>query len=144
MSRRRIAVAAVLSGAFVAAAQSATATNRVDVGHGLSFAVPPGWRVSHHRFTPCTDPVERVSLIRGDAILMLQERLDPARAELSRRPAHFAVSGEPAPMACCSVGNRRGWSLQFGDRGRGFYASIYPGHRPARELLALLDTLHAR
>jgi len=125
----------------MAAGQSASATDRVDVGHGLSFAVPAGWRVSHHRFTPCTDPVERVSLIRGDAILMLQERLDPVRAELSQRPAHFRIRSDPTPMACCSIGNRRGWSLQFGDRGRGFYAFIYPGRRPVHELLALLDSL---
>jgi len=114
---------------------------RAAAGHGLSIAVPPGWQLTHRRFTPCSDPVERFSLVHGDQILMLQERLDPIRAELKPRPLRFAVRGKAAPIACCSIGSRRGFLLQFGESGRAFYAYLYPGRGSLRVLLLALDSL---
>ena len=48
---------------------------------------------------------------------------------------------EPSQMECCSVPGRTGWSLQFGDHGRGFYADLYPGDSPVTPLLQVLDSL---
>src|SRR5207248_2214893 len=106
----------------------------------LAFSLPPGWHVTHVR-TGCTDPVERVAIARGDQLLVLQERLHPAPAELRRRPAHFRVRGAPTPIACCSIGNRKGWVLQFGQNGRAFYAFLYPGREDPQPLLRILDSL---
>ena len=124
-----------------AAAAPAAPLRRVDVGHRLSIVVPSGWHVSHRRLTPCTDPVERFSLIRGDGMLTVQERLDPAPGELRARPRRFRVHGSPGPLECCAVPGRRGWVLQFGEGGRAFYAYLYPGAGGAGPLLRLLDTL---
>ena len=113
----------------------------VAVGHELSFsAVPPGWHVAHVQ-TGCTDPVARVSVAHGDQLLVVQERLHPIAAELRRRPAHFAVHGAPSPLACCSVGAREGWVVQFGQNGRAFYAYVYPGREDPQPLLRILDSL---
>ena len=131
----------VMACCLVGLSASSSASVRVDVGHGLSISVPPGWRVSYRRFTPCSDRLERFSLIRGRQVLMLQERLDPVRAELVQRPARFSVRGKPSQMECCSVPGRTGWSLQFGDHGRGFYADLYPGDSPVTPLLQVLDSL---
>jgi hypothetical protein len=120
---------------------SSLASGRLAVGHRLAVEVPPGWRVSHKHFTPCSDPVERFSLIHGNQILMLQERLDPVAAELTRRPAHFSVRGDPSPIECCSISGHSGWVIQFSDHGRAFYAYLYPGDQPAQQLLDLLNTL---
>jgi hypothetical protein len=110
------------------------------VGHRLSIAVPPGWRVTYRRFTACSDPVERFTLLSGHGqILTIQERLDPIAAELVQRPLHFAVSGRPRPIECCSL-DRPGWVIQFGDHGRGFYAFLYPGRGSRHALLQALDS----
>jgi hypothetical protein len=114
---------------------------RVAVGHGLSIVVPPGWLVSYHRFTSCSDPVERFSLVGRGQVLTVEERLSPVRAELSRRPAHFRVRRQPAPLECCAL-ERPGWMVQFGDRGRAFYAYVYPRSGAAAvTLLRSLDSL---
>jgi hypothetical protein len=131
---------AAIGCALIGVSASSSANGRADVGHGLFVSVPHGWRVSYHRFTPCSDPLERFSLIRGRQVLMIQERLDPVRAELSRRPSHFTVRGKPSPMECCSIPGRSGWSLQFSDRGRAFYAYVFPGESKVRPLLRLLDS----
>jgi hypothetical protein len=146
MNARRPASAtiALLVAGLVAAPAASPAGGRIDVGHRLSIVVPSGWRISHRSFTPCTDPIERFSLIRGGQILMIQERLKPVPAELSPRSRQFRVRGEPSPLECCSIPGRRGWILQFGDHGRAFYAYLYPGGQSARTLLALLDTFRAR
>jgi hypothetical protein len=144
MRRRCLTLAlAALGCALVGVSASSSASGRADVGHGLFVAVPHGWRVSYHRFTPCSDPVERFSLIRGRQVLMIQERLDPVRAELSRRPAHFTARGKPSQMECCSIPGRSGWSLQFSDHGRAFYAYVFPGGSKPRSLLRLLDSFRA-
>jgi hypothetical protein len=119
------------------------ATVLLHVGHGLSVAVPPGWHVTTQRFTPCADPIERFSVIRGKQMLMVQERLKPVPAELHVRAAHLRVRGAPTAMECCSIGSRKGWSLQFGENGRAFYAFVYPGGEDPQPLLQILDSLHA-
>jgi hypothetical protein len=113
----------------------------VAVGHGLALHVPPGWQVTHRAFTPCTDPIERVSVVHGRQILMLQERLAPDPSELRARPARFRVRGAPHALECCSIGSRKGWMIQFGERGRAFYAYLYPGGEDPQPLLRILDSL---
>jgi len=138
---RLVAVAGLVA-AFVlsAASKSSPASAPSALGHRLSIAVPHGWRVTYRRFTPCSDPVERFSLLSGHGqILMIQERLDPIRAELVQRPLRFAVSGRPRPLECCSL-DRPGWVIQFGDHGRGFYAFLYPGRGSPQALLQALDS----
>ena len=115
-----------------------------DVGHGLALSVPPGWRLLHRRLTPCTNPIERVDLVGpGGSLLMLQEALDRKYvSRFPRRPRRFSVAGDPQYIACCSVRSfGRGWMLDFRDRGRSFYAYVYPGRGVAAPLLAVLDTL---
>jgi hypothetical protein len=136
------AVAAVALGLLSASPALAPVGTRVDVGHGLSIVVPAGWRVSHRPFTPCSDPVERFSLLSGRRVLMLQERLAPVPAELTR-PRHFTVRGKPNPHECCSIPGRSGWVLSFGDHGRAFYAYLYPGASTPDALLHALDTFRA-
>jgi len=131
--------------AFGPAAPSPTPTaTRTSVGHGLSIVVPAGWRVTHRHFTPCIDPTERFSLLSGrEVVLMVQERHSPARAELTARPRHFAVHGQPAPLECCSLPGRAGWVLHFYDHGRAFYAYLYPGSATPGALLRTLDSFRA-
>ena len=120
---------------------NALAVALVAVGHGLTLGLPSGWQVTHRTFTPCVDPIERVTVYRGDAAIMLQERLHPDPSELGGRPAHFAVRGKPTPLECCSIGERKGWMIQFSEHGRAFYAYVYPGHRRRGEVLHVLDSL---
>jgi hypothetical protein len=119
----------------------AIAVALVAVGHGLFLGLPPGWQVTHRTFTPCVDPIERVTVYRGDAAIMVQERLHPDASELRGRPAHFSVRGRASPLECCSIGDRKGWMIQFSAQGRAFYAYLYPGHRRASALLRVLDSL---
>jgi hypothetical protein len=105
--------------------------------------VPAGWRVSYKRVTPCINPIERFSLIAGDQVLMIQERLDPVSAELSARPRHFSVEASPSLIECCSMSGHVGWVLPFGDHGRAFYAFVYPGRSAANALLRALDSFSA-
>jgi hypothetical protein len=143
--RRKVSVVlvAVAAGLLFASA-SRPSGGRVDTGHGLWIAVPPGAHLSYRAFTPCSDPVERFSLISGGQVLTLQERLDPVAAELSSRPTHFRVSGAASPLECCSISGRSGWVIQFGDHGRAFYAYVYPGHSSPSRLLRALDSLRVR
>jgi hypothetical protein len=136
-----LALAAVVTVSVGGAAASSSAANRVDVGHGLSIVVPAGWRVSHRRFTSCSDPIERFSLLGPGEILTVEERLVPVRAELTPRPRRFGVRGGPTPLECCAISGRRGWVVQFGDHGRAFYAYLYPGRGAAPTLLQILDSL---
>ena len=116
----------------------------MQVRHGLSIAVPTGWRVTYRHFTPCSDPAERFSLTSGgQVVLMVQERATPAPSELAPRPRHFAVRGRPLPLECCSIAGRSGWVLRFGDHGRAFYAYLYPGHASPATALRALDSFRA-
>jgi len=110
----------------------------------LALALPAGWHTILPRLTSCTNPVERVDVVGpGRALVVLQEALDEYAGGFPRRPAHFAVHGPPGSLTCCEApGYGKGWMLPFRDRGRSFYAWVYPGreHR-AREALAILDGL---
>lgn len=135
------ALAAVVASTAGGASASPSAGKRVNAGHGLSILVPTGWRVSHRRFTPCSDPIERFSLLGSGQILTVEERLAPAPRELTRRPRRFSVHGKPVPLECCAIPGRSGWVLQFGDHRRAFYAYLYPGRGTAETLLRALDSL---
>jgi hypothetical protein len=126
-----------------ATARSEPSSARVDVGQGLSIVAPRGWKISHRAFTPCIDPIERFSVHSGRHLLMIQERLNPVHGELSQRPRHFTVHGQPQPMECCSIPGRKGWMLEFGDHARAFYAYVYPGNSSPAPLLHLLDSFRA-
>src|SRR4051795_3580671 len=112
-----------------------------DVGHGLALRIPPGWRLLDSRLTPCTNPIERADIAgpRG-ALLMLQEALD--RKYVNRfppRPRQFAVRGPAQFLVCCGARSfGKGWMLSFRERGRSFYAYLYPGRGSPRALLGIL------
>jgi hypothetical protein len=139
--RVRVLVAvglAVCALALVRPAASAE-PGRIDAGHGLFLVVPAGARLTHRHFTPCTDPVERFSVLEGRAILTVQERLEPEPAP--PRPGRFHVEGPARPMECCAIGGRSGWVLHFRDQGRSFYVYLYPAGRSPAPLLHILDSL---
>ncbi len=135
-----LALVVVAVGGIGGTSVAESPSRRAAVGHGLSIVVPAGWRVTHHRFTPCSDPVERFSLLGAGQVLTIEERLVPVRAELRPRTRQFTVRGKPTPIECCSIPGRRSWVVQFGDRGRAFYAYLYPGNGSARSLLHALDS----
>jgi hypothetical protein len=135
-----LALAVVVAVSVGGAAASSSAAKHADVGHRLSIVVPAGWHVSDRRFTPCSDPIERFSLLGPGQILTVEERIAPVRAELTRRPRRFSVRGGPTPLECCAISGRRGWVVHFGDHSRAFYAYLYPGRGPARTLLRILDS----
>jgi hypothetical protein len=112
-----------------------------DAGDGLSIVVPAGAHLTHKQFTPCSDPVERFSVIDGRAILTIQERQDASQERSPRRAGPFHVSGPARVMECCAIDGRRGWSIAFRDHGRAFYAYLYPTGKSAAPLLRILDTL---
>ena len=112
--------------------------------HGLTVSVPRGWSVVHRRLTPCVNPIERIDLVGDGAFLMLQESLDSPRLlrRFPARPRRFRVSGEATPLACCTPTRRAGWLIHFRDRGRAFYAYVYPDRSgSARTALRVLDGL---
>jgi hypothetical protein len=114
---------------------------------GLTLTVPAGWHVVHERLTPCTNPLERVTVAGRGAQVTLTETLDPRRyvRRLSARPRRFALQGEPQWTACCAPLDRRGWFFGFRDRGRGFYVYLYLGRAETRrDALAILDSLRVR
>jgi hypothetical protein len=144
MARRLVAPAVVALGcAALGLSAASSATARTSVRHGLSVVVPAGWRVSYQPLTPCSDPVERFTLFHGDQALTVEERTDPVPEELRGRPARFGVSGKPSPLECCAIEGMPGWSIQFSDHGRAFYAYLYPGRESPRALLSVLDTFRA-
>jgi hypothetical protein len=107
-------------------------------------AVPAGWRVVDRRLTPCTNPIERITIAGRGAMVMLQESLDPRRHIQRFRPGphRFRLSGKPQPLACCAPTGRGGWFFNFRDHGRGFYVYVYLGARGTRtQALAALDSL---
>jgi hypothetical protein len=111
---------------------------------GITARLPSGWGTVDRRLTPCTDPVERLTLVGHGALVMLQERLAGARG-FPTRPRRFELHGRPQPMECCAPLARPGWFLRFGEGGRGFYAYVYLGDRSTRvEALAVLDSLRIR
>jgi len=112
-----------------------------DAQVGLSVSLPAGWHVVHRRLTPCTDPVERLTVAGRGAMVMLQERVGGDDG-LPARPARFELRGAPQPMECCAPLDRGGWSVRFRDGGRGFYSFVYLGGRATRaDALAIFDSL---
>jgi hypothetical protein len=112
---------------------------------GITAPVPAGWRVIDERLTPCTNPLERLTLAGPDgAMVMLQESLDPRHyiARFDPRPVHWRLRGKPQPIACCAPTKRAGWFMNFRDAGRGFYVYVYANTaRTRRAALAILDRL---
>lgn len=94
---------------------------------GISVTVPSGWHVVDRRLTPCTNPIERVTIAGRGAMVMIQESLDPRRylERFRPRPGRFGLGGKPNPIACCAPTRRIGWFFNFRDHGRGFYVYVY-------------------
>jgi hypothetical protein len=108
---------------------------------GIKATLPSGWRVVDRRLTPCTDPVERLTVAGRGAMVMVQERIGSDDG-LPARPARFELRGAPRPMECCAPLDRAGWSVRFRDAGRGFYGFVYVGGPGTRaEALRILDGL---
>lgn len=141
--RARGLVLVGLALAFLAVVRPASAGyGRVDAGHGLSVRPPGGAYLTHRRFTPCSDPVDRFSVIDGRAILTVEERLEPEAGP--RRDGPFRVSGPARPLACCAIEGRAGWVIHFLDHRRSFYAYLYPAGSSPAPLLRILDTLRVQ
>ena len=102
---------------------------------GLRMWLPPGWHEIERKVTPCTNPVERITVSGpGGGMVHLQESLEPPRniRRFPPRPDVFILRGRPAPIACCSPNRRPGWFLRFRAAGRAFYAYVYGATSPAR------------
>jgi hypothetical protein len=112
---------------------------------GIAAPLPVGWHVIDKRLTPCSNPLERLTLAGpGGGMVMLQESLDPRRyiARFDPRPAKWSLRGRPQPIACCAPNRRPGWFMNFRDSGRGFYVYVYGRtSRARRQALAILDAV---
>ena len=143
----RVVVLLMCSASLVLAlARSSSAATHIAIySHaGLTVTLPAGWRVVHKRLTPCTNPLERVTLAGRGAQVTLMETLDPRRyvRGFPARPQRFALRGAPQWIACCAPLNRQGWFLAFRAHGRGFYVFVYLGQpETRRQALGVLDTL---
>jgi hypothetical protein len=137
----------VLVASSAPAAVRAKGPTRTYTTAGLTVTLPDGWRVVHRRLTPCVNPIERLTVTGGGALVMLQESLDPRHyiRRFSPRPRRFSLQGKPTPIACCAPNRRPGWFFDFRDRGRGFYVYVYLGRAGTRvEALAVLDSLRVQ
>ena len=112
---------------------------------GVHATVPAGWKVVDRRLTPCTNPLERLTLVGPNgAMVTLQESLDPRHyiTRFDPRPAHWRLHGPPQPIACCAPSTSPGWFMNFRDAGRGFYVYVYAKTaRDRRAALTILDRL---
>src|SRR5919109_2331280 len=151
---RRLVLHLVLAAALALGGHSAAA--HPFSAHGISGALPPGWRVLHRRFTPCTDPQEvlavssfpvakRARMDPHGAFLLLEERHGSTDG-LPPRPARFSLADPPQALTCCEpFAGAPGWSVRFQAAGRGFYGYAYVGanasSRLRGELLGVLDGL---
>jgi hypothetical protein len=112
---------------------------------GLAVVVPPRWQIVHEPMSACTDPVQRIALRRGAAVVQVVESLSGSVKGFPARPDRFQLPGEPQFLACCPPSDGKGWFLPFRDVGRGFYAYVYVGPPGARaEALRILDSLQVR
>jgi hypothetical protein len=112
---------------------------------GVAAPVPAGWHVVSKRLTPCTNPLERLTLAGpGGGMVMLQESLDPRRyiGRFDARPTKWRLRGQPQQIACCAPSKARGWFMNFRDSGRGFYVYVYGSTMHARkDALSILDRM---
>ena len=110
-------------------------------GLGLSVVVPPRWKIVHEPMFACTDPVQRIALRRGAAVVQIVESLSGSVNGFPERPNAFALTGNPQLLACCPPSDGKGWFLPFRDRGRGFYTYVYAGAPETRsDALRILDS----
>jgi hypothetical protein len=95
----------------------------------------------HEPMSACTDPVQRIALRRGAAVVQIVESLSGGVKGFPARPRAFALPGRPQFLACCPPSDGKGWFLPFRDGSRGFYAYVYglPGTRA--QGLRILDSL---
>lgn len=90
-------LALALSGSSIAASVPATYSNA-----GLTVTVPSGWHVVHRRLTPCTNPLERLTLSGHGGLVTLVETSNPAPTSNASRPVRrdstctASHSGAPA------------------------------------------------
>jgi hypothetical protein len=112
---------------------------------GITAPVPGGWHAIDKRLTPCSNPLERLTLAGpGGGMVMLQESLDPPRyiRRFEPRPPHWHLRGRAQPLVCCAPNRRPGWFMNFQDSGRGFYVYVYGRtERARRQALIILDGL---
>ena len=152
---RSFAVVAVLAIAGCGGAQHAPAppTATPYAAHGLTVALPPGWRAAPRSLTPhLVDPREQLSVATfplryrdsrcaqfpgsaladlgpRDALVTLQERGNHTTKLFAARPARFAPGAGTADISqahACTPGGGQftdRW-LEFSDRGRNFYALV--------------------
>jgi hypothetical protein len=168
MPHRALATAAVLSTATVAVAACGGAQHRPTPTptppvpppataystHGLTVALPSGWRVAHSNLTPnLADPRERLSVATfplharqgrcaqfpaalsdvgpRDALVTLQEQSGRiTRTLFPQRPARFDLDTGTAltEATACSptTPSAKRW-MSFSDHGRNFYALVAIG-----------------
>lgn len=112
---------------------------------GLAVEIPDGWRIVRRQLTACTDPVQRIAVRRGPALVQIVERLSSDVSGFPDRPRRFALQGPPQWLECCPPADAKGWFIAFRDGGRGFYAYAYVSGPATRdEALGILDSFRVR
>ena len=112
---------------------------------GLSAIVPAGWTIVREPLSYCTDPVQRIALRRGRAVVQIVESLSGGVTGFPLRPKRFELAGGPEYLACCPPADGKGWFLAFRDGGRGFYAYVYVGAQgTGADALRILDSFRVR
>ena len=110
----------------------------------LTVNVPDGWRIVRRPLSACTDPAQRIALVRGDALVQIVEQLAGDVGGFPDRPAWFELRGAPEQLGCCPPSRGRGWFIPFRDQGRGFYAYVYAPAGERAQALRILDSLVVR
>jgi hypothetical protein len=111
---------------------------------GLAAEIPAGWRVVRRPLSACTDPVQRIALARGDALVQIVEQASRDVHGFPARPARFELRGSAEWLGCCPPADGKGWFIPFRDGGRGFYAYVYAGWDRREEALRILDSFSVR
>lgn len=137
MRRTPLVSTTLLLSLLVAANPAASGSPRKVVWEGarLAVEVPEGWQVVRGKRTPCTNPVERLTIAGDGALLHLQESMPPllSLGGFPDRPSAFSVHGDPSFLACCVPAKRKGWVLPFRDGRRAFYAYVFPSREGGTE-----------
>ena len=140
----RLFLLVVMAGSVLAPSAAGGGSAATYTRAGLTVTVPAGWHAVARRLTPCSNPLERITIAGRGAMVMIQESLDPRRyiERFRPRPQRFSLRGGPQPVACCAPLERAGWFFDFRDGGRGFYVYVYLGAPGTRaQALAALDSL---